>query len=141
MAELTQRIIGLDLVRAAAIAMVLVAQMVELTASQWLATWFFTLGGLVGVETCFALRGVLVGGILFRRHVGGTLSLGRCWRRRWLRTIPANYAVLTIQLLLTKRLTGLAVSWPEWPYLLYLQNLGWQHPIFSRGAGAPYSSP
>ena len=130
MAEQTKRIIGLDLVRAAAIAMVLVAHMVELTASQWPATWVLRVGGLVGVETFFALSGFLVGGILYRSHVGGTLSLGRFWRRRWLRTIPAYLAFLTIQLLLVKRLTGLAVSWREWPYLLYLQNLGWQHPPF-----------
>ena len=99
MADNTARIIGLDLVRAAAIAMVLLAHMSELTGARWPATWVFRVGGLIGVETFFALSGFLVGGILYRSLVGGTFSLPRFWRRRWLRTIPAYLFFLALNVL------------------------------------------
>lgn len=118
------RIIGLDLVRAAAIAMVLVAHMAELTATWWPATWVLRVGGLIGVETFFALSGFLVGGILYRSLVGGTLSLGRFWRRRWLRTVPAYVVFLMLNILFARRFYGATTSWQEvGTYLLYLQNL------------------
>jgi len=132
MADKHLRIIGLDLVRAAAIAAVLVAHMAELTATWWPATWVLRVGGFVGVETFFALSGFLVGGILHRSLVGGTLSLGRFLRRRWLRTIPAYVVFLTLNLLFASRFYGVTTSWQEvGTYLLYVQNLGWQHsPLF-----------
>ena len=129
MADKTTRIIGLDLVRAAAIAAVLLAHMWNLTVTWWPATWVLRVGGFVGVETFFALSGFLVGGILYRSLVGGTLSLGRFWRRRWLRTSPAYVVFLTLNLLFARRFYGVTMSWPELgTYLLYVQNLGWQHP-------------
>ena len=129
MADKTTRIIGLDLVRAAAIAAVLLAHMWNLTATWWPATWVLRVGGFVGVEAFFALSGFLVGGILYRSLVGGTLSLGRFWRRRCLRTIPAYVVFLTLNLLFARRFYGVTMSWPELgTYLLYVQNLGWQHP-------------
>lgn len=79
-------------------------------------------GGMLGVELFFALSGLLVGEILFRDvltrpSVRGT---GLFLARRWMRTLPAYYAVLAL-------LVALAL-WQEqripnlWLYITFLQN-------------------
>ena len=76
-----------------------------------------------GVEVFFALSGFLIGHILLRTslHGGGLL---RFWTRRWLRTLPAYFAVLAISL-------GLAHSGhlpdtgttPWWRFATFTHNL------------------
>jgi peptidoglycan/LPS O-acetylase OafA/YrhL len=57
-------------------------------------TLFLGLGGK-GVDLFFALSGWLLGQQLIReRLTTGTIELRRFWVRRWLRTLPAYYAVL-----------------------------------------------
>ena len=50
-----------------------------------------------GVDLFFVLSGYLIGGIVFARYTkDGTISPFAFWRDRWLRTLPAYYAALTI---------------------------------------------
>ena len=119
MSRAVERIIGLDLVRATAIIMVLVAHMVILPAISKPISLRIGECGLVGVETFFALSGFLVGGILYRSYTRGTLSLARFWRRRWLRTVPACLVYLLINAIYVGRYK--AISWSAiWPFLLYV---------------------
>jgi peptidoglycan/LPS O-acetylase OafA/YrhL len=124
----TQRIPGLDCVRAAAILLVLLAHASLLTAETWPSTAILSAGGLTGVETFFALSGFLVGGILYRSHIAGTLSVASFWRRRWLRTIPAYLLFLALNAVFQDRVNHTLTH--DWRYLLHVQNLNWQHPAF-----------
>jgi peptidoglycan/LPS O-acetylase OafA/YrhL len=86
---------GLDLVRAAAILLVLFSH----TADWWLGPGRKTeiqaayIGGM-GVEIFFSLSGFLIGGILLRTQPRSPGELARFWTRRWLRTLPAYWALL-----------------------------------------------
>jgi peptidoglycan/LPS O-acetylase OafA/YrhL len=129
MSRAAERIIGLDLVRAAAIIMVLLAHMAILPAIPKSISLRIGECGLVGVETFFALSGFLVGGILYRSYTRRSLSLVRFWRLRWLRTVPAYLVYLLLNAIYVGRYK--AISWSEiWPFLLYVQNLCWPHPYF-----------
>lgn len=88
---------GLDVVRAGAILAVLFSHTAE---------WFLGAGqetsvqsayiGYAGVEVFFSLSGFLIGGILLRALAQdpGPRGLARFWARRWLRTLPAYWAML-----------------------------------------------
>ena len=88
------RVPGLDLLRAAAISLVLLEHQ-ELISGRPTPT------GLLGVDLFFVLSGFLIGGILF--DMGGNLRRPRIvmgfWLRRWLRTLPNYYLFLAINIL------------------------------------------
>jgi len=88
------RVPGLDLLRAAAISLVVLEHQ-ELISGRPMPT------GLLGVDLFFVLSGFLIGGILF--DMGENLSRPRIvmgfWLRRWLRTLPNYYLFLAINVL------------------------------------------
>ena len=86
---------GLDLVRSAAILLVLYAHASDWFVAGGTETVRATYLGAVGVELFFALSGFLIGGILLRVRDAGLTgnTVGRFWARRWMRTLPAYYAV------------------------------------------------
>lgn len=128
LSETTDRVWGLDFARAAAIALVLLAHGSVFTVGTWPWTSALRVGGLHGVEVFFALSGFLIGGILYRSHAAGALSIPTFWRRRWLRTIPA-YLVFFLLNLGFMRSVGIEIQ-VDWRYFIYLQNLNWPHPEF-----------
>lgn len=83
-------------------------------------------GGLYGVELFFVLSGLLIGTILFREVLPepSWRTMGVFFARRWLRTLPAYYAVLAVLVVLA--------AWGWWPphaqldsvwrYIVFLQN-------------------
>ena len=90
----TERVFGLDVMRASAILLVLLGH-----ATVWFASFvpvfnIGCLGGYFGVELFFVLSGFLIGSILLRWLIdpGSTTTLFDFWRRRWLRTLP-NYVL------------------------------------------------
>src|SRR5262245_12716807 len=84
---------GLDFLRALAIVLVVDCHAVTVLRSQP-AYGVRQLGG-TGVELFFVLSGWLLGRQLMRElRDTGTIDLRRFWYRRWLRTLPAYYAVL-----------------------------------------------
>lgn len=110
---------GLDVARAAAILLVFLAHTTSFFTAGWPRLQLsFDQFGSMGVELFFSLSGFLIGGLLIRLARGG-LAAGSIWRflaRRWLRTLPLYYAVLTVVCLWIGRF--------EWrPYLL-MQNFG-----------------
>jgi len=91
---------GLDLVRAMAIAAVLVCHSLVIlpTESARLGAVLSYLGE-TGVNLFFALSGFLIGRIALRR-VHGIRDAGHFWMRRWFRTLPLGFAVALVLALL-----------------------------------------
>ncbi|MBN9430268.1 MAG: acyltransferase [Burkholderiales bacterium] len=119
---------SIDLLRACAIALVITAHTVlAYGAPPNLAP--LQLGG-TGVDLFFVLSGWLLGGQLSREYMRtGAINLQRFWVRRWMRTLPAYYAVLTLTFLQQ------LITYPEKPlrldYLAFLQNYADTLPYFS----------
>lgn len=111
------RVPGLDLARASAIGLVLIAHYSLVFSGLAPVGPIFNGAGYYGVELFFALSGFLIGGILIRTAPWqqGTRGLRQFWTRRWLRTLPAYYLVLVGLLLLNS--TGFSVA-----HLVFLQN-------------------
>jgi len=89
-----ERIRSMDVLRALAIILVLVAHLVlGYGAPQSFA--FLQFGGL-GVDLFFVLSGWLLGGQLFKQAKQKNINVLEFWRRRWYRTLPAYYFVLML---------------------------------------------
>ncbi|MGL4420041.1 MAG: acyltransferase family protein [Gemmataceae bacterium] len=119
---------ALDVLRAAAILMVLACHFVKsLMRDTFVAEHIGVCGR--GVELFFVLSGWLLGNQLFKeRNTTGSIDVLRFWLRRWLRTIPAYYAILGLtfaQLLVTGR--GHLID-PG--YLIFIQNYYPKLPYF-----------
>ena len=122
------RVFGLDLLRAVAILLVLVAHasFMFLPLTHHLEAWWML--GHLGVELFFVLSGFLIGGILAKQAQSARFGVGRFWARRWLRTLPNYYLFLIVNIAIARWVDG---SWPEAaPYALFVQNLAWPQPIF-----------
>jgi peptidoglycan/LPS O-acetylase OafA/YrhL len=122
-----QRVLGLDLVRATAIAFVLVGHTVQTTAAVYGKSVVLRVA-MVGVELFFVLSGFLIGGLLLDILSRGS-SL-RAWllflSRRWLRTVPL-YIVWVLILLVVRPPPGERAKY-AWTYLTFTQNLAWPMP-------------
>ncbi len=107
---------GLDVVRAAAITLVLVSHARQMLADPD-SGLILTFGGGFGVELFFALSGYLIGTILLRmfsrRVTPGDLA--DFWFRRWMRTVPPYLTVLAV--------TALAFGSFDPAYLFFLQGI------------------
>lgn len=98
-----KRNFGLDIIRACAIIMVLMAHIAPLMKSHLFTYNFLYHAGLYGVELFFVLSGYLIG-LIFLRKVLPVLSVQRIitfYIRRWLRTLPLYFIILAILIILT----------------------------------------
>jgi len=113
------RIMSMDVLRAAAILLVIVGHSVLSYGSPSnLAPLQF---GGTGVDLFFVLSGWLLGGQLFKElQRTKTINIKKFWTRRWMRTLPAYYAVLFVSIA-QRYLTKDNVSFP-WEYLVFIQN-------------------
>lgn len=95
----TSRVFGLDLLRAAAIMMVICAHgFVVLYPHFGDALGIFGHGGFYGVELFFVLSGFLIGQILIRtgNDLGQTGTVAIFYVRRWFRTLPLFFLFLIV---------------------------------------------
>lgn len=93
---------GLDVARALAILLVLVSHFLS-PFFEWGLGYAYGFGftGAAGVSIFFSLSGFLIGRLLLTladRGLGGT-AIAVFWARRWLRTLPLYYVVLTFMIL------------------------------------------
>jgi peptidoglycan/LPS O-acetylase OafA/YrhL len=125
------RVFGLDLLRACAILFVVYAHGAYHLATV-LPPSLVRLPIMDGVSIFFVLSGFLIGGIILRsfdRAVVNPGDVGRFWIRRWFRTLPNYYlvlSVLTLHLLLSGDANGEGI----WKYFLFVQNFADGHPPF-----------
>jgi peptidoglycan/LPS O-acetylase OafA/YrhL len=135
MIQSDQRIGGLDVCRALAIILVVVSHALRFApfTGEEAGTTELMLG-FYGVELFFVLSGFLIGRILIRLNEAQfSLSMMRnFWVRRWMRTLPAYYAVLLITPLVYMLFFGAAnlTVGQVLPYYFFAQNLWYPHPEF-----------
>jgi peptidoglycan/LPS O-acetylase OafA/YrhL len=117
---MTTRNHALDILRAIAILMVLTTHLANSFVGGTTFAKAVSVGGR-GVDLFFVLSGWLLGSQLFREAQNtGTIDVKRFWIRRWLRTLPAYYAVLLatfVQFLVTHKSDLI-----DWRYLFFAQN-------------------
>ena len=121
----------LDLVRATAILLVLVAhgRAFLLETLPWAAT--LKVGGFLGVELFFVLSGFLIGGLLLQLSADLSMPALRVFlMRRWLRTLPNYYLFLVLNLGLALTLLGPVDLSDVALYVVFAQNLFSAHPGF-----------
>lgn len=114
-----QRIFALDAFRALAIMLVFMGHTVNSFGSP---AYLYPLQfGGTGVDLFFVLSGWLIGNQLFlEKQRYGDIQIKRFWVRRWMRTLPAYYAVLSVTIL-QQYLTKDGFDFP-WAHLFFLQN-------------------
>ncbi|MBK6342857.1 MAG: acyltransferase [Flavobacteriales bacterium] len=120
------RVFGLDLMRAAAILLVVFWHSADVLRA--------AVPGIVlpphvdGVDLFFVLSGYLIGGILLRAAALEGEPWHRrlldFWQRRWLRTLPNYYLFLAVNIALVQAgLNGGVINRNTWIYVVFMQNL------------------
>jgi peptidoglycan/LPS O-acetylase OafA/YrhL len=118
---------GLDLIRALAIVLVLIAHGAVFSPGVTTETTGF-ICGVFGVEFFFSLSGFLIGSILvrFERSWSSNSSLLIFLMRRWMRTFPLYFLILASLLVLQRPNPSDHV--PVWKFLFFAQNLWTDYP-------------
>jgi len=128
----TERVFGLDVMRATAILMVLGGHLLWIYPDcPRILGQLFTLFGFWGVELFFVLSGFLIGGILYRLFVTTEFNRATVFyllQRRGFRTLPSYYLVLLLNCGLGFVL-GLRMEQTGY-YFLFLQNFATTMPAF-----------
>ncbi|NCP51979.1 MAG: acyltransferase [Flavobacteriales bacterium] len=127
------RIFGLDVVRAIAISMVVMAHAMFIFKG-YNHSFFDVLNifGFLGVEIFFVLSGFLIGGILFRIFKSNHVSfkdVKHFWVRRWFRTLPLYFLFLILNVSIAL-LLGIELPRSLWKYVFFLQNFSEVHIAF-----------
>ena len=119
---------NLDLLRAAAISMVVVYHLIQNSPVWQPGLMQVVVFGQFGVDLFFVLSGWLIGRLYWKEHARfGSVAVLRFWARRWMRTIPPYLVALS--------LAWLAVfverSQPfDFGYLAFIQNYYHTIPFF-----------
>jgi peptidoglycan/LPS O-acetylase OafA/YrhL len=121
----SERVYGLDVMRAAAIILVVMGHAAFLAGD--IFSFLPSVPLIDGVELFFVLSGFLIGSMLIRSvdrsQRFGMRELGIFLKRRWFRTLPNYYLVLGINFLLVS--LAVVPGKPEsctWHFLLFVQN-------------------
>jgi peptidoglycan/LPS O-acetylase OafA/YrhL len=118
------RIFGLDVMRAAAIIMVLFGHCVWIyPEGNSVFHQLMVLSGFMGVETFFVLSGFLIGKICYQLYLKDDFKIKNVFvflKRRWFRTLPNYYLILLINI-------GIAayIGYSPgilWHYFFFFQN-------------------
>ncbi|RYD51764.1 MAG: acyltransferase [Sphingobacteriales bacterium] len=128
----TNRIYGLDILRAFAILFVVIGHGNVLLPKSimTIVDWFL----FDGVSIFFVLSGFLIGGLLIKilqnTHTITKNTLLNFWIRRWFRTLPNYFLTLFILLFLNLLFTEKFNPFHYWRYFIFSQNLYFSHPKF-----------
>lgn len=107
---------GLDIARALAIILVLIGHGLPMFSDYFNTFPAFTWTGYIGVEIFFVLSGFLIGQIIIKSIVNepSWRKLGEFYVRRWLRTLPLYFLIISVLVLSGKKI------YPH--YFVFLQN-------------------
>ena len=131
MSDGDSRVFGLDLLRALAVLFVVYAHGYFLIANNVSGT-LYNLAVFDGVTMFFVLSGFLIGRILLRTVAKDEFNwqmLAEFWVRRWFRTLPNYFAVLTF-LIIAFYLLGRPQPEHLLRYFFFSQNIASPHPEF-----------
>ena len=125
------RIFGLDVLRAFAILFVLFGHSSILTPTHYKP--IISQITLDGVALFFVLSGFLIGGILIKsleKEKASLKNLFVFWTRRWLRTIPIYFILLTFVILYYNYLKPHKLPLEWYRYFFFIQNFNYPLPPF-----------
>lgn len=118
------RIFGLDVMRAAAIIMVLFGHCVWIyPEGNSMFHQLMVMSGFMGVETFFVLSGFLIGKICYQLYLSEDFKIKSVLtflKRRWFRTLPNYYLILVLNIGIASYI-GYSTG-KVWRYFLFLQN-------------------
>ena len=133
----SNRVIGLDIYRSAAILFVLFAHFLQVfPGDSLIINFIYNFSGYIGVELFFVLSGFLIGGILVnindRSDHFNLIVIQKFWIRRWFRTLPAYYLMILINTILFFFANNQFIfgGINGWSYILFLQNFSNQKQSF-----------
>jgi peptidoglycan/LPS O-acetylase OafA/YrhL len=93
--------------------------------------------GQLGVELFFVLSGFLIGNILIQTFMDtdpfSFRDVRQFWIRRWFRTLPVYWLILSIDTALYCFLKLQSNEMPRFFYYIFIQNLWYPHPRFFFG--------
>ncbi|HLA55919.1 MAG TPA: acyltransferase [Flavobacterium sp.] len=128
----SDRIFGLDLMRAAAIVMVVLSHCLWIFPAQsGIISQLASLLVFFGVEIFFVLSGFLIGRILYRLWMKDDFAVSSVMyflKRRWFRTLPNYFLILVVNVAM-----AIWIGYPienGWKYLVFLQNFASPMPAF-----------
>lgn len=129
----SERIFGLDFMRAIAIVLVLFSHISWIIpeTNNFLSS-LMGLSGYLGVEIFFVLSGFLIGRIIYNMFTSDDFNFSKIfyfWIRRWFRTLPNYYLVLGLNIIIAIYL-GMEFPNSLWKYCFFIQNLAWEMPAF-----------
>lgn len=133
MGKVTERIFGLDFIRAFATLLVIASHGALLFPEyNNLITDALQLAGVFGVEMFYILSGFLIGGILLdllKKEKFNFSVVRYFWTRRWFRTLPLYFLILFINIIILKVSSG---EFPNqlWKYFFFMQNATIKQPFF-----------
>lgn len=125
------RVYGLDILRAFAILFVVAGHagnLIESETYQYVNLFLFD-----GVNIFFVLSGFLIGRILIETFNTGKINgklLINFWLRRWFRTVPNYFLILTIVIVLNMLFSKNFILLNKLKYYIFSQNLFSSHPHF-----------
>lgn len=125
----TKRIYGLDILRAFAISIVVISHSIKYLRPH--SQQFISQVSLDGVSIFFVLSGFLIGKILIKTLKTEKIILKELWifwLRRWFRTLPNYFLILSIVLILYNFPDFEAPSMKR--FYFFLQNFNNSHPQF-----------
>lgn len=128
----SSRVFGLDILRAAAITLVVLTHGAYLIADTRFSGFPY-IKSIDGVDMFFVLSGFLIGSILLKEINAetqfGLKALTNFWKRRWLRTLPNYYLILLANYLVIHfKVIHEDISQFSWKFLFFLQNFS--HPFY-----------
>lgn len=123
----TNRIFGIDLLKAIAIVHVLIGHAYMLGKTNSSFPWIKLISG---VNLFFVLSGFMIGGIVLKKFQNnptfGIKDSFDFWKRRWLRTLPNYYLILILNIIIVYfGIINEDFSQFNWKFFFFLQNFAY----------------